>query len=376
MKRVLSLLFLMGLVLSLSAAAMGNPSESVKTTDPSSPLTVSKVVSPASQRAALAFWTRDEIAAAPPLALPVDNGPVAGGAGPLEAQASGEPGFVAPALAAPNADQIARDAYPDDWAALDATNGVEAAPVGPDGTSGVYTKYIVNQWTSAQTVYPHRWVGRVSFLTSAGTSYCSGAAISGNIMLTAAHCLHDSTNNVWYSSWVFSPAYRNGSAPYGTFAATVCRVLTTWVNLTGNYSISTWTPHDVGVCNMGNNSSGQTLNQAVGSIGRQWNQSVTRHFHDLGYPFNDYNNVALPDAGKYLRTCVAESAQYVAEVRRIGCGYGGGISGGPWMTSYAINVLSGYADGVNSGIFIGQQNIYAARFNDNNIVVLCNAAGC
>ena len=38
--------------------------------------------------------------------------------------------------------------------------------------------------------------------------------------------------------------------------------------------------------------------------------------------------------------------------------------------------VSGAADGVNSGFFVGTQNLYSARFNSNNIVPLCNAAGC
>jgi V8-like Glu-specific endopeptidase len=195
-------------------------------------------------------------------------------------------------------------------------------------------------------------------------------------MLTAAHCIYDSTNNAFYSNWVFTPAYRNGSAPYGAFAATTCWVLTAWVNLAGGYSINTWARHDVGVCKMGNNGAGQSLNAAVGFMGRQWNYPYVRHFHDLGYPFNNYQNVPIVNAGKYLRTCAAESFQQTTETRGQGCNWGPGISGGPTMTAYAPNVVSGYADGVNSGLFVGTQNLYGARFNSNNIVPLCTAAGC
>lgn len=44
--------------------------------------------------------------------------------------------------------------------------------------------------------------------------------------------------------------------------------------------------------------------------------------------------------------------------------------------NYAPTVISGNADGVNSGLFIGTQNLYGARFNSNNIVPLCTAAAC
>ncbi len=60
----------------------------------------------------------------------------------------------------------------------------------------------------------------------------------------------------------------------------------------------------------------------------------------------------------------------------MGCNYGRGISGGPWIVGYAPTLVAGAADGVNSGLFIGTQNLYGERFNDSNIVPLCNSAGC
>ncbi|MBK8049651.1 MAG: hypothetical protein IPK16_22615 [Anaerolineales bacterium] len=77
-----------------------------------------------------------------------------------------------------------------------------------------------------------------------------------------------------------------------------------------------------------------------------------------------------------MRTCAAESFQQTTETRGMGCNWGPGISGGPWMIKYAPGVLQGWADGVNSGLFIGTQNLYGPRFNSNNIVPLCSAAGC
>lgn len=340
---------------------------------------VSKVIPPEAQKAALAFWTRDAMAAAPPLALPVQRGPAAIDDAALRQHAvTGPPAAVAAGAAAQGADRLAQTAYPRDWAALDAPSdhAAEATAIEPLGTSQVFTSYTVNQATALHKIYPHRWVGRVSFTTPTGTSNCSATSISNNVMLTAAHCLYDSTNNRWYSNWVFSPAYRNGATPYGSFPATNCWVLTAWVNLSGSYAINSWAQHDVGVCNMGTNSTGTTLNNAVGWMGRQWNWPYVRHVHDLGYPFRDSNDAFLPSAGQYLRACVAESFQQTTETRGMGCNYGRGISGGPWIVGYAPTVVTGAVDGVNSGLFIGTQNLYAARFNDNNIVPLCNSAGC
>ncbi len=345
-----------------------------------------KVITPAEQKAALAYWTPNRVAAAKALPMMVQAGKAQVDQPSLSRpEVVGQPQRTAAGVAAPNAEKIARAAYPREWAAINAAAGDEAADAveadapavaGPAGTSQLYTSYTVNKNVNTQKMYPHRWIGRLSFSTPGGTSYCSATSISGNVMLTAAHCVYDSTNNRFYSNWVFSPAYRLGNAPYGTFPATTCWVLNSWIGLSGSYAINSWAPHDVAVCKMGNNSAGQTLNGAVGFMGRQWNWPYVRHYFTLGYPFRDYTDALLTDAGGYLRTCAAESFQQTTEVRGMGCSYGRGISGGPWMIGYAPAVVQGAADGVNSGLFIGTQNLYAGRFNSNNIVPLCNAAVC
>jgi hypothetical protein len=281
-----------------------------------------------------------------------------------------------------------------DEAALEAGLETEAAnlPEGTnetEGTSQIYTSYIANWLSSLQTQYPHRWIGRFSFTTPTGTSYCSATAISGNNIVTAAHCVYDTpSRNTFYTNKVFTPAYRNGSAPYASFATTSCSVLNAWVNLSGNYDIDTWARHDVAVCTVGTNSAGQTLNNAVGFAGRAWDYGYIRHVFNLGYPLYNYADAALSWPGAYLRLCSAETFQRTTDTRGMGCTWGGGISGGPWVDHRFLSAtvygtdgywpgrVSGYVTGVNSGKFNGAQNLYAPRFTSNNIVVLCNARGC
>jgi hypothetical protein len=265
-------------------------------------------------------------------------------------------------------------ANPADWAAL--LDEVDA-PTAVDGTPGVYTSYDANRLAALQRIYPHVWVGRLSFSTGSGTSYCSAAVISGNNIVTAGHCVYDTFGNPnhFYSNWIFTPAYRNGNAPYGSFTASTCWVLVSWINQVAPYNINSDAPHDVAVCEMNPNGFG-TLNNVVGWAGREWNTSYIRHVHNLGYPFRNFNNVLIANPGAYLRLCTAETYQQASEVRGMGCNWGGGISGGPWLTGYAPGVVSGRVTTVNSGIFIGSQNIFGGRFNSNNIVPLCNAAGC
>jgi V8-like Glu-specific endopeptidase len=338
---------------------------------------VTKQISLAEQNRAAALWTREAIANAQAFTMPVDSGAGGESTPPGVPDALGQLGFSSAAgKAATNANAVARKTYAEDWSALADASSLDAPADDMAGTSQVYTSYIVNSWAPAQVIYPHKWVGRLSFSTTGGTSYCSATSISGNNFVTAAHCVYDTTNNVWYSNWAFTPAYRNGSAPYGTFVATFCTILTSWINLSGSFSINGWTKYDVAVCSVRTNSAGQTLNAAVGWAGRQWNYGYVRNFFDLGYPFRDFNNTTVSNAGLYLRTCTAESFQRTTDTLGMGCNWGPGISGGPWLIGYYPTLVSGAVNSVNSGLVIGQANLYGIRFTSNNIVPICTARGC
>ncbi len=366
-------------------------------------LTVTKSVSPDQQSAASSFWTAERIAAAKPFPMPIDYGSSDVDIEAIQADAGdlGQPGMTPPGRGQANPGGAAEMSFTDELqsltdeaddgdtpdvegvlqgAGMDVTFQAGALGTPADlmaGTTQVYTSYLVNSKSALWKVYPHKWVGRLSFRTPSGTSYCSATAISNNNIVTAAHCVYDTTNNRFYSNWVFSPAYRNGTNPYGTFRATACTVLTAWINLTGSFSINTWSRHDVAVCSVGPNASLQTLNQAVGWAGRTWGNSYTQLHFNSGYPWNDYRNIALTDgAGQYLRNCTAESFTQTTETLGSGCNWGPGISGGSWLTGYKALEVTGWVNSVNSGLFINTQNLYGARFNTSNIVPLCTARGC
>lgn len=325
--------------------------------------------SPAQQAATLAYWTHDKLANAKAFPMPVDKGDH-GAPSQADTAAVGAAGFTAPGAAANNADALAKKAYGSDWA----DTKVDSAASGDTmaGSSQVFTSYYANYFSGMANAYPNRWIGR--FTSSAG--YCSGTALGNNTVVTAAHCVYDSTSNHWYSNFAFTPSYRNGSAPYGTFGWTNCWVLTNWINLSGSYSINGWTKYDVAVCKLGRNSSGYTLNQMVGYAGKAWNYGYINNFHTLGYPWQNTSLQNLTNAGKFLRLCTAESFGQTTDTMGMGCNWGPGISGGPWMFSYAPGFVQGYVDSVNSGLYIGYQNLYGIRFSSNNIIPICNVAGC
>lgn len=341
------------------------------------PLTVTKSVAAQQQMAASAYWTRDRIATVPAMAMPIDNGKGGIDTAALDEKTPvGPVGSAAPSLAKPGADLIARAAYAQDWAALDAELGAEVPADVQTGTAGVYTYYDVNTQTPLWQIYPHVWDGKLTFSVPGGSASCSATVISGNNIVTAAHCVYDTTNNRWYSNWVFTPAYRNGSAPYGTFTANACTILSAYINLSGSYSINTWARYDVAVCTLNKNSAGQTINQAVGWAGRLWNAGYQQLVFNSGYPAQDYNLATISSPAQYLRACVNETFQQTTDTLGGGCYWGPGISGGSWLVGYKPFVVSGNVNSVNSGLYGGQQNLYGARFNSNNIVPLCNTRGC
>jgi V8-like Glu-specific endopeptidase len=296
----------------------------------------------------------------------------------VEMEAAGPAGFSPSGAAAANGAAVAKKGYAQDWAiankAAASTDGLAIEELA--GTSTVFDSFYLNFATPFWNVYPHKWVGRLSFNVPGGTSFCSATSISGNVMLTAAHCVFDTSLNRWYSGWVFAPAYRNGATPFGTFPAQSCTILSSWANLSGSFTINGWTKYDVAVCKMGTNSLGQTLNSAVGYMGRKWDAPNVRHVFNLGYPWRDYRNITMPNAGLYLRGCAAETFTQTTNTLGSGCSYGPGISGGPWMTGYQPGIVSGWAGSVNSGFYVNTPNLYGIRFTSTNIVPLCTAAGC
>lgn len=333
----------------------------------------------------LNYWSRELIAAATALVMADDRPEKPSAVEPDTGTPESTPGGEAN----PDSESIHRLFYPDDWSAVPKMDGgalyaeglslnsvATASGVPAMGSPGVYTYYPVNEKSQLWTLYPHRWMGKFTFSTPQGNGSCTATAISNNHIVTAAHCVYDTWNNTWHSNKAFTPAYRNGSTPYGIFATTGCTILAAWANLSGSFSINNWSRYDVAVCNAGTNSAGQTLNQAVGWAGRSWNHPYNQVHFNGGYAALDYNDIWLPNPAQYLLSCTAESFQQATDVLGMGCQYGRGVSGGSWLKDYKANYPSGYVNAVNSGLYIGAPNLYGPRFSSGNIVLICNATGC
>jgi V8-like Glu-specific endopeptidase len=325
-----------------------------------------------------AFWTKEKIKNAPAFQMPVDHGSnVVDSAVAGLAEEVLDPIIVPGSAADPEADEIAKKFYRQDWQALEEELALEQAmdtDVDEEvGSSRIYTYWDYNSMTSMNTWYPHRRVGRLSFTTPTGTGYCSATVIKNNYIVTAAHCVYDTAANRFYTNWVFIPAYKNGSAPYGTFKWTSATVLNTWINLSGSYSINSWARYDVAIIKLGNNSAGQSVNTMVGSMGYGINWGYNNLWFNSGYPWKNFQLNSISYPGLYQRACINEGFQQSTNVVGGGCIWGSGMSGGSWLVSYRPNISTSSSIGsVNSGLYVGVDNLYGGIFRSDNIGILCS----
>jgi V8-like Glu-specific endopeptidase len=204
--------------------------------------------------------------------------------------------------------------------------------------------------------------------TSSGT--CSASVVSGkNIIVTAAHCCWNRTNNSWIGGWSFAPGYNNGKAPYGVFNWADARVPNSWIN---NGDI----PSDVCLIRLQNDSAGHPVTYYTGWLGRSWNYPPSQPMRALGYPGNigGANN---------LESCSAQSSAQPGNcgggVLNMACNMTYGSSGGPWIRDYGSgnhvdSTVHGYINQQCTGNF--GQVFNGPQFTSSNIVALCNDEGC
>ncbi len=351
------------LPLSLSDSAKDDPFRSVELVAPEASIASDDV-----------FWTAERMAEAQPLsetsalsdaqeaALAEQLDALDARYQRVDASASGTEGGGLPD---PIAAQQARSEFPDAWLSPD-DNVDDFAPAAIDGTPSIYTLYLGNYYSQSWKSYPYTAIGKLYF--SAG--YCTASVIRPGIIVTAAHCVYDTSTNRWYSNFRFVPAERNGTAPYGSFSWTNVRILNGYINLS-DWSVSGGR-YDVAVINLANNSAGRPVNYYTGYLGSIYGQGYVRNVTEIGYPSN------LTNGRWYTYISHAESYQYSTDVLGYGGRSGPGASGSPSMLAYApfqagnINLVNGVASGVN----LTSRWMTAARFTATNFRDLCNASGC
>ncbi len=166
------------------------------------------------------------------------------------------------------------------------------------------------------------------------------------VAFTAGHCVNDPGVG-WATNWAFVPGYRNGTAPFGVFAAKNLWASSAWIQAENrNY--------DLGAAVLATNGSGQTAEAAVGARGIAFNQDKHQHYTSWGYP------AAPPFTGGLLYTCTSDWVMDdpyptdVAPPMGITCEMTGGSSGGAWVIGdQYVNSVNSFGYGSYPGIMFG-----------------------
>ncbi|MHC6591704.1 trypsin-like serine peptidase [Arthrobacter sp. C152] len=186
------------------------------------------------------------------------------------------------------------------------------------------TKATKGKPTIAKSENPVSHIGKV-FFTMGTTNYvCSGNAVAstnGSTVATAGHCVNEGPG-AYVTNFVFVPAYDNGAAPYGKWAAKALYAPSQWVS-NGDMT------YDTGFAVVNRNTQSQTLTSAVGGSGVAFNQARGLTYTAYGYP------QASPFDGTSLWSCTGTATndpnnpQFNSQ--GIPCDMTGGSSGGPWF---------------------------------------------
>lgn len=166
---------------------------------------------------------------------------------------------------------------------------------------------------------PH--VGKVFFSTSAGDFVCSGNLVestNGSTVTTAGHCVVD--DGAFVDHLVFAPAYEDGSAPYGLWAAEELATTAGWAE-SGDIE------KDVGFAVL-ETRDGRSAADVVGDASPiVFDRPRGLSFSSYGYP------ATSPYDGETLHRCQDQAQQdpFGSSTRGISCDMGRGSSGGPWF---------------------------------------------
>jgi len=300
--------------------------------------TSSGVFSKTEHQAAARYWTPSRMAAAKPISIGVKAGQRAG-AGTVDRALVGTPSAVPPAgrgataTGTPAAGSLGRP-----------TTLVAAAYAYP----APFTRYALFP-NSQYNVYPNRAHGKLFFTqhvhlnpTVDQNFVCSGTVVSSVgrwLVETAGHCVANATTHTFSFNVKFVPAYRSGTAPFGSWTAFSLWTKTAWIN-TGNLR------EDRGFVLLNKNSAGQQIQNVTGSEGIAFNQGYLQHVVDFGYP------AASPFNGETEQLCLAsfeETDPFNASAGSvpwgIGCDQTGGSSGGGWVIRYGPG--GGFVNGHN-----------------------------
>ncbi|MFC9326656.1 trypsin-like serine peptidase [Kitasatospora sp. NPDC057015] len=175
-------------------------------------------------------------------------------------------------------------------------------------------------------------IGTLSLGTAQGPRACTASVVRSpghNLLVTAAHCVEPEDYGL-QEGLVFTPGYRDGTSPYGTWSVDVVTVDPRWSeDADPEYDVAFVTVRPSG---------GRQIEDVVGGNGLGGEGGFGLAVSVTGYP----NGVEEPI------TCTTRTASQSPTQERFDCdGYTNGTSGSPWITAdgAVVGVIGGYQEG-------------------------------
>jgi V8-like Glu-specific endopeptidase len=244
-------------------------------------------------------------------------------------------------------------------------------------TAAAQPKRALHQAVAHPQRVPTRTAGKVFFSQGLYDYECSGTvvhALSRRLVLSAGHCAYVAQTlggGAYGTHWMFVPAYKDGHAPFGKWAASKLVATPGWVS-----SVDSGFPglnggdsrFDVSAATLAP-LHGQKIEDVVGARRIRFDGKRSVTYDAIGYP------AEAPFNGKREFRCVSpyEGADHTVgspPTISIACDMTGGSSGGGWIVGgkYIESVTSyGYNDDPNTlyGPYLGDaiHSFYASVKN-------------
>ncbi|HEY0805369.1 MAG TPA: trypsin-like serine protease [Pseudonocardiaceae bacterium] len=185
--------------------------------------------------------------------------------------------------------------------------------------------------------------------------YCTASVVNsaaGDLVLTAAHCIHDGAGGDYRSNIVFVPGYHDGQDPYGVWTPSQLVVDPRWISDSDD-------DLDFGFLVVHKQGSTESVQQAAGA-----NRVGTNLGYDLPVRVTGY-----PIGSEQPTNCQkASRAERQFQLRFDCAGFSDGTSGGPWVTDVdpatGLGVVVGVIGGYQTGGYTSDTS-YSSYFDDD-----------
>jgi V8-like Glu-specific endopeptidase len=227
------------------------------------------------------------------------------------------------------------------------------APVTPNPKTPVSVP-VVPESDSVSTPDPSS-SSAIGALFSGDGHYCSASVVhsaAGDLVLTAAHCVHDGAGGGYRTDIVFEPGYHDGVAPFGQWTVTQALVAPGWAATSDpDLDFAFLTVHQDG--------NPATLESLTGADTLGLSSGFVNFVTLTGYP-NTSNEPVV---------CQNSTTQQDTYQTRIACpGFPDGTSGGPWVINPDPTTKLGTVIGVIGGYQLGGNDpdvSYSSYFDDD-----------